>query len=428
MKLTILLIVLLSHFNLSAQVKIIGTVTNQSQMELEGVFIQNLTTNFTVISNHKGVFEIEVNLNDTLLLNSIGYETKVLIIDKLNYELFIELIQKSKVLNTVNVNGKKAKTVVDNPNETIIDFIFWENYIVYLSKIKNKYFIGLSNQIKILNCFEIGFNKPKQLQLDSKENLFILNKDSAFQVYIDTAFYIIDRLPLLSFNTFIKPVKSITSNKIISERIDNHNKNYSLFFFNGGNKESIVIYNSYDIEAEKIAKSNYYEIISTYNRTTSETANIITNKFWSGDINELGNLNDTISRMITWYKHIRAKSLNVVTLQNNNQIVVFDFFKDSIIVFNLNGIKLSSSSLQQANSKYTNVLLDNITNRFYLLYPYNNHFSIDNINSITGESKSIFKFKEMTQPKNIKINNGWVYYLNNYSGNGYKLYKTRLQD
>ncbi|WP_333662199.1 hypothetical protein [Chishuiella changwenlii] len=103
-------VLLLSPFIFSQQKWVQGNlIIDDSEEIAEGVYITNLRTNHTTISNFTGTFFIEAKVNDTLQIQSDWYENRQIILRPTLFnksEIIIHLAVKTIQLNTAYIGQK----------------------------------------------------------------------------------------------------------------------------------------------------------------------------------------------------------------------------------------------------------------------------------------------------------------------------------
>ena len=430
MKFYLLFILIFLNSFLYSQQKLKGVVLNTNKQHQQSALIQNLKTKETILTDKTGYFEIDANINDTLIIKSLGYSPLNLKVDSLLLDSkvhFFYLKDSSLLLNTVEVTSKNLKNVFNYKNENVLDFEFWNDFLLVLSKLKNNYYLSLIKNDVIKKKYQISFLKPKKLNIDCYENIHITSKSKTYQIYLDTTLHIIDSVSNDKYQLFLNSLV-YCGESLISERLSHHNQKYLLLKFNQQEQKNEVLYTVWDKEAEKVAKKVYDEIIAYYYSVTDETSNIILNKSWDGDLLKLAE-NDTLVEKIGWYKNVRAKEINVQSFSVNNSVVSFNFFNDSIVVFNIDGKIIYTtkfSFLKTVNQP--KIIRDMASHAFYIYYFGLNQLRIDKVNLHTGENKVVLKSLEVLNPKKILINDGWAYVQENTDYGYYKLYKLKLDD
>lgn len=413
------------------QQKLFGTVKDINGNLLENVFIKNINTKKIIFSNSKGEFEIQISLSDTVILQYINKENiEYFIVADLNEPLRENFVfyDKNIILNTVEVNSNRIKKIVDNKNENILDFVFLNENILTLSKIKQHYYLNYLNEQEVIAQYKIPIRRPKGFYKDCYNNIHILSSDSAYQIFIDSTLHVIDNNSISKLNEFLRPIIHSSEGYIISEVFQSHKQKYTLTLIDYDNNFDKIIYSSHDEIAEKVALSQYNKIISIYNYITNSTENIILNNFWNGDVMDLA-IADTIIPEINWYLNIRAKELNVIVEKINDNLFVFDFSNDSILVFESEGNRIHQVKIDRVNKKsYADIIIDNLTKDIYITYPYENKFELEIVDLATGNSSSILAFSDLWKYETLKINNGWIYFIKKNEQGFSKLYKVKISE
>ena len=114
----------LNCFSQEKQITIQGKIYSTNNI-VKNVHVFNLTKKAGTISNDLGLFELKVSINDTLLISSIQYEKKYILITKKNVEakqIEIELISLVNVLDEVflkHLSGDLNLDIANKPEDTI---------------------------------------------------------------------------------------------------------------------------------------------------------------------------------------------------------------------------------------------------------------------------------------------------------------------
>lgn len=110
-----LILTLFSTFSLLAQVDIKGVVTDQNNdpIPFANVFLKSQLIGTS--TNLEGEFQFEYNksLQDSLVIQAIGYQPKVFMVFDLNFPLNIQLEKSSTTLKTIEVYGGSSPTIED---------------------------------------------------------------------------------------------------------------------------------------------------------------------------------------------------------------------------------------------------------------------------------------------------------------------------
>ncbi len=429
----------ISHIFLFAQEKrtvIIGKIIDTQQNPITSTNISTKDKQNNTISDKYGFYSLKnVNYNDTLIISHVSYQKKEIILNQAaNYKdtirLGIILDENIELLPSVNVLSEKE--AIEIASRHIIDYIFYQNDIIFLNtNIKGTYIEFKSIRTEIP---EIKY--PQKIQFDAFKNIHIHTKDSVFQIYINDSFHakIIDVISVIKYNKHLMPLKAITENSIILEDLSITNKKklhrqvkvfYVMNILTKKERKLITLFDKINYE---YSKSYYHSILKRYDEVTPERENIIALGIWDGDVNSLSTYDVELIQDIEWYDKIASKPIVAEVIQFNNKYSIFDFSNNKIYNYNSDNEIINTPDFHTKNKKIKKKLLyDQTLKKTYFITEKQGFTSLIPVDNATGNC-----FEEILIPhrlaENIKVNNGFVYYIlpSKEYGQHDKLYKFPL--
>ncbi|MCF6296945.1 MAG: hypothetical protein L3J08_03020 [Flavobacteriaceae bacterium] len=190
MKKLYLLFIFIYSFQLYAQeerIIIVGEIKNDS-LSIDNVHIINLTSKTGTLSNKFGVFEIAVQVNDTILFSNIQFENKIILIQKHHLEnkrLRVNFLEDINELDEiiVTIPNDMAKSL-GLPNAGKIPLTHTERKVNYYKKAGNitKLYGLISGDTKRRKKIQRLEEEDKKSKVNQKEILKIRHyfKDEFF--------------------------------------------------------------------------------------------------------------------------------------------------------------------------------------------------------------------------------------------------------
>jgi hypothetical protein len=138
---TVLLFV--TSVTFSQEKELIGSVTNPT--DVAGIHIQNITSKYNSVTHNDGAFKIKAAINDTLLVTSVTYLPKRVIVSKTEYvsaNLSITLEEVVNELDEVKLGNQLSKEDREQLNkvkEELKDDISWESMEFEYNFTQDKY-------------------------------------------------------------------------------------------------------------------------------------------------------------------------------------------------------------------------------------------------------------------------------------------------
>lgn len=412
---------LLSTQFIWAQAYIEGNVMDISNDSILANAKVSTNTYLLTITDDYGYFKIPYNQSITYInVQMLGYEQKIIQLQNINPNkpLSIKLIPKTEQLKEVMVEGKQLIYNRKINKYDVLDYTFMGDSLFVLQKQmgKNNRSLILLNQnfdsLAVLNTLP---KNSKALFKDCLGYVHLLTKDSAYQIVLyqnEILFY--KPYAMQHFNEIFKPCLFSLNGSLFFEQALANGYGHQIFFLNDSLKQKQNFIRSIDYKNanEFLQNSEIYRYYSTIPfASTNDSA--------------------TIARI-----SLSHFNLEYLTRIENKPIQnTIYLYKDTIVYFNYHNAKLQLYSnvkkepknidivYDRDKSNWTNNILEDPVNKsLYMLKKERAVYKIYHLEVQTGKltyvsALSIFKGKD------LKINNGYLYYLTNASNSAYHIKK-----
>ena len=386
---------------------IIGIVEDENNNSLSGVTVINQKNKNGVITDINGQFKIKAKVKDVLKFSYIGKETKYLVVKKKDTVfILVKLKDKLTHLKEFVVNTKRIKKVSVKDNDNVLDYYsLGENTFLVLKSSHKKYFLAIEGIDTIYKTYPINELKPKSLFLDVFGNFHLICKDSVRQFHFDSTLCFVNVVSTSTFLNLIKPLIFVTDANTFSYKYSNHNKKYSILI---NFKKAL-----YEIFDEESANYAFHFLTQNFGRDEAVRAK---------NGSDLKSSRDAFVAKV-FYKKMLARELKVYTFFYNNNILVYNLEFKTLNILNLKGDEVSNHSL---GIDYNKVILDKRQNKFYAYSINSGIVALNKLNLKTGKTTDSYELKGVTFPKNLKIINGWAYFIKINRAEFHKLYRMSL--
>ena len=413
----ITLLLFLSTSTLHCQV-LIGTVTDSDYHPISLSNVLDTITKTTITCNGSGEFILTITEHSVLKISHSDYEHDIFsAFTRQNSDtiyLNFVLTKKVQLVQEVIVTSQRLKTVVDQRNVNLIDYLPFRDFIMTIKSSKSERILSLEGIDTTFHEFNLGKIRAKSLFEDCFGNVHLLTKDSSYQIWIDSNLHILSSSSRKKFDELVKPCLADFSDNNIFFNFSKRNRKYTLTSINKETKQKNFFFHLHDEIGESVATSHYWSIISYYYQHIPEHANMIALGVWDGNLLTLNLYDPEFDRMIVWYLKIRAVELNIQSFHAKNELIVFDQFSDSVHVFNEANDQTKTLPYSFAHGSIVfDVIHDRYTDTFYDLSISNGIYTLESINPVFNTTAELLKITiaEIPFAKNIKVFNDWVYFV-----------------
>ena len=411
-----------------------GVVKDEFNHPLPFTKVVDTTTKVFSMTDMEGRYRIKVNDRSVLRFTYVGkkthYETvKFVNNGELVYD--VKMVTSSTQLKTVEVSSERIKPVAVKYNQHILDYIFsGRDQFLVLKKIKKKRYLCVDGLDTTFAQFPVDV-KVNRIQVDCQQNIFLIGKDSAYQIYVDNNIKYISNVSIKEFEEIIEPCITEDMGRFYASEYRNHNKTvvfYSTYKDGSIPKEILRIE---DQEYRKAAEMEYWSIIGMYNGVTPEHDNIIKHGLWDGDVYNLINYytsTEFFDKIAFFKQQIAREIVCPKFLGADKRIMVFDHINDVILSVKENVI-ITADFFDFHYSKYyaDEILQDKMKQKYYAVYNHRGNLQLHEIDTESGETKLALYLEEIPFPELAKVNNGYLYFVK-YQGTGFaKLYRVKIE-
>lgn len=373
------------------------------------VVIQVLFENSYTQSRLNGSFKIDYQgENPVIVIRRLGYETITLTIDStVKLPLVIHLKAQSKDLSEVVISANKpTRRLVDN-TFYVSDYQLIGDKILLFGDINEIPYLRLiSKEGEVLHSSRLKKHPYTALFKDCFGNVHLTGDVSSTQIYISN-----NQIGLL------EPVRTSRFDSLLRPCLFNRNENfYFESCYNQGQTKTVFAlhkrtrktsdYGTYSNEA-------MLAMISDENRLSNS-------KYGSSGKNEMEDLSPEELRAMrrkederNFFNTIIATKAYIPVFADEDTLFVFDHPNNLIHSYVMESNRLLPVKTMEYNhfkQWKPLVLFDEARNLFYTTYLKDGIMTLGEINKTTGKINKRFAL-EHTFPKNIKIDNGIVYYM-----------------
>lgn len=352
---------------------------------LEGVsvFEKNNQQNGT-ITNEEGFFKINLsNPNSILVFSYLGYETTYeRVLPNLNELKTILLKPDIYQLPNVEISAELKLEPITDSQESIVDFVFWEEQILWLKKRGNKgYFLVLAEKSgQVIDEYSLKGQKIRDLESVEKScfgSLHLLCLNYGFQIdIVNNAIQLGEKYTRQNYDYFIKPCLAQIDNSVFFKKELSNGLVSEFYSADAGGKWHDV----FKVAAQEELLRSYREDrgMIAHGQTVSNSGDINTAE--NSIIRNAQEQSDFLSRIL--YKGIR-----IPLFKRNDTLLMFNYYENQIQFFDKFGNQLAARDINfHLNRKWDdNIIFDEKTGKLYAIFNNKNGRFLSRINTETGE-------------------------------------------
>lgn len=373
------------------------------------VIVQVLFEGSATQSRNNGTFKINYRIKEPIIvIRKLGYETLTINIDSsMKFPLLINLKAQSKDLSEVIVSANKpSRRLVDNAFY-VADYQLIHNQILLLGDINEIPYLRLiTKDGEVLHTTKLKRQPYTTLFKDCFGNVHVLGDFSSTQIYIaDNKIGLLDDVRLSLFDSLLRPCILAKEDNFYFENCYNQGQTKQVFAIHKATRK-IYDYGTYSNEA-------MIAMIADEDRLNHS-------KYGGSGKNEMEDLTPEELRAMrraederNFFNTIIATKAYIPVFADNDTVFIFDHPNNLIHSYLLETNKpLKVKTMEYNHFKQWKplVLFDEARNVFYTTYLRDGIVTIGEINRATGKINKRFALSH-TFPKNIKIDNGIVYYM-----------------
>lgn len=364
-----------------------------------------------ISTNEEGMFSIELSsFPASLEFQHLNYHSKIEILkSRSKKDLFIKLTPKIYDLSSVTIPSDLDTYNKNTNNFTLLDYNFINNDILILQRKRS---LGGRPDLILLNwnfdTILIKTNLPKSstsIFKDCLNSYHVITKDSAYQIYINKdTIKLHDPFLLNWFNKMMNSCLFEKDSNLYFELSINNDFGHEIIYINREDKTKKTFLKYFDID-------NYLKLTNDISH--------ISRKYFLHSIPNASTNDCTIINHIhrfdienRYLREIDSKPIKNEILILNDTIVYFNYYNSVIQLF----AKTNSSPLDIAIDYKTNdgwgnyILVDELQNKIYSVVKNKLFYKVFSVNLKKGSLKQVSELS-IFKGDNIKINDGYMYYL-----------------
>ena len=373
------------------------------------VIINVLSENSATESGYNGTFKLNYRSNNPIMvIRKLGYETVTLNLNSsIKSPLVIHLKTQSKDLSEISVTaGKTAKRLVDN-TFYVTDYQFIDDKILLFGDVNEKKQLRLINTNgDALHNYKLNNDLYKATFKDCFGNIHLINDLVSTQIYITN-------------NTIgaLEDIRRSLFDSLLSSCILNTDKCF--YFENIFNKGQTKRIFSIEKSTKQLHDLGLYSDGSMIKMLINENE-FMDSKYGNSGKSEMDDLSaDELKAMrrkaddMIFFNTVILKDAYIPVYADNDTMYIFDHPNNLIHSYSLNNhmpLQLKTMEYNHFKKWKPLIIFDEVKNKFYTTYLHDGIITIGEINMLNGKINKRFTLKH-TFPKDIKINNGVVYYL-----------------
>ncbi|MFB0925868.1 MAG: hypothetical protein QMB65_11435, partial [Vicingaceae bacterium] len=279
----------------------------------------------------------------------------------------------------------------------------------------------VDNESNIISDLSIPKN-PKKLFKDCLDESHILYKDSSFQIYeTEKELRLMEGLNIDIFNRIMLPCVTSLLNNLFLESYGEHNKSIIYYSINKENPQKKWLATISDKES-LITTKRYYKKAMIQ---SAKAVNLMGGHYWKAN----RRARDAEENRL-FYKAILSQPNYNPLFKIKDSIFIFDHVNDSVYVYdNELKIKRTFSIKYHYRKDWKKELITDYSNlEIYSQIVKSGKTSLLQINTFNGKIISEYKLERHNFINNIKIREGFAYYLfkDIYDRGIQRVYKQRL--
>lgn len=432
MKNTLLLFFLFSVLTIHAQVLEI-TVTDLVHVPIKKVEIENVFTEKRKRTNIEGKAYFRLDTTLLLEISSEAYDSKLLRVapkpglDTLRRK--VALAADFQLLETVEITSGRVKSAVNIKNVNVIDYMPYTDHILALVKFEGKRYLTLNNHLNesLLEKKLYFWQRELEMTEDCLGNVHVHTNDSSYQVDLnDSVFYLVQARTKESYlNEFGACFADFDEHQFYSI-YELHDRVYNVFSAKKSNKSVAPVFSIFDEETYLSSKTLLNEIVLLYCLNRFGKFNIITAGIWDGNLDQLAVTKELVQR-IAFYKALISKASGVRAFKYKDEVVVVDQISGVLHKAQSNGTFIGEFPFDFNGLDSPWFMQDRTTEQIYTLEKDAKKVHVYKLDFEKSKIVLTTTIDDYSYPENIKIDNGWIYFLG-FQNQFKKLLRIKLKE
>ncbi len=333
---------------LSAQkITIQGQVRLNEEENAYGALV-TLQDSLQQVVDEVGDFFFELNeplSSAKFSISFLGYENLDTIIS-LNdafdiYKFDFTLEKRIFEISEITVTDQKELNLFEKTNWTILDMVIYDESFFLIAIDENiRYLFQYDKEGSFLTKEKM--KKINSFQVSCLGSLYVLSNSRCFQLSVKEKIEIVAEMSISTFNENLKPCVAHYKSKMVYEFFSNHNKRKKYIkIWDQGKQKTIA--SIFDKDAEKVARSHYYEIIGEYSQAIANPdesgidtgigkPNIVADGTWDGDLTRLI-INNELGRLVSNYLNVESKPIKVLNFFYQEKLYLLDYVNEDFLSF-----------------------------------------------------------------------------------------------
>lgn len=377
----------------------------QTKEPVGSVIVQVLFENSITQSSISGHFKLSSkNREPILVIRKLGYETLTLQLDSsVKLPLLIHLKIQSKDLSEVVVSANKAATRLVDHSFYVSDYQFIPDAILVLGDVNETQYLRLiTRDGKLLNSCKLTRHTYKSLFKDCLGNIHVIGDVASTQIYIDHhTIGLLDDIRLSLFDSLLRPCILDKENNFYFENCYNQGQTKRVFAINKTTKQHYD-FGTYSNDA-------MMTMIADEQRTQAGSGKNEMEELTADELRAMRRQEDRRN----FFRTIIATDAYIPVFACLDTIYILNHPNNLIHRYCLkNNGALPVKTMEYHHFRHWKpmVIFDEAAHQFYTKYLKNGIITIGEINMTTGKINRRFALRHPF-PKNIKIDQGMVYYL-----------------
>lgn len=411
---------------------IFGLTTLAQKKEVNFIFIEK--------SSGESIETIEYTVENALTKKNISGENNVFILSEGDEQLKLKVVDLSykrmdtlivvedflksrkkrltitiyisydgQIVDGVDVSGVyRPQIIFSSDSLHVEDFeILDDNKLIVLTYpkklVKGSRLVFLVNN-EVIHEFDVPNSIiAVELSRDYRGNTYLKGKEGIYHVLLDVRGFSLNLVDQEYFNNYIQPVHDTLDNHVF---ISNYSEWYPAFEYYGVDVT--------DTNFQELAKIEDELMMELY-RAEYKWADVRT-KLWAWDMESETGIDREVWVGANYFtRSLYYEPLYAPIFLRTDSVVVFDFYKDSIFIYDgdtykkIQTIPIDFHHLSNKTGWQKRMLQDPVTSRIYNMYEYAGYFSLREIYLPKGEEQRKMPLNYRYCEK-IQIYNGYVYY------------------
>lgn len=418
--LLLLLLLFTAGANAYGQERVIyitGTVTDaETKKPVEGADIKIVNTTTGAKTGKLGLYSLRTKRSSLAIEFSIvGYatETRRITVAQLNSSgdtIVLDVKMKPGVmLQAVDIFGTpKADTVFGTWRYSIMDFEFYQDKFIFLTKEKSVWKVMLAGEDnKELTQAEIPkeTGEPTELYKDFLGDVNVICKDAIYRVMLkDNGRLVLGSLPVEDFNATIRPCIDTVNRKIV---FSNYRSDYPSFKY--------YAYNRVDSSAKEIrlVMDKPLQELHDFEYDFMKPRDKLTARKIAQELD--ADKRDVAAVMTNFGESKYFTPLYAPLFIRKDTILIFDHYANALFKYDPNGSLVDSLPINYHKPKNwkeweRQLIEDESTGDIYALYLKGGFYYLKQLDLRTGKISGSYKLTQ-TYVEHIHVRDGYVYYI-----------------